>query len=46
MKGKLTKPLVILFWLAVWQGVSLLVAKPLLLASPLDTARALAELLP
>lgn len=38
--------LVTLFWLGVWQAVSMLVAKPVLFASPLDTLRALWALLP
>lgn len=35
-----------LFWLGVWQAASMLVAKPVLFASPLDTLRALLALLP
>ncbi len=38
--------LVALFWLGVWQAASMLVAKPVLFASPLDTAKALLALLP
>ena len=38
--------LVTLFWLGVWQAVSMLVAKPVLFASPLDTVRALRTLVP
>ena len=38
--------LVTLFWLGVWQAVSMLVAKPVLFASPLDTIRALWVMLP
>jgi len=37
---------VTLFWLGVWQAVSMLVARPVLFASPLDTLRALWTLLP
>ncbi|MBQ1372495.1 MAG: ABC transporter permease subunit [Oscillospiraceae bacterium] len=37
---------VALFWLGVWQASSLLVDKPVLFASPLDTLRALGTLLP
>lgn len=35
---------VVLFWIAVWQGLSLCIANPILLASPLDTLKKLAEL--
>lgn len=38
--------LVTLFWLGVWQAVAMLVGKPVLFASPLDTAKALAALVP
>ena len=38
--------LVALFWLGVWQASSMLVGKPVLFASPLDTLRALWALLP
>ena len=38
--------LVTLFWLGVWQAVSMLVAKPVLFASPLDTSKALLRLAP
>lgn len=38
--------LVALFWLAVWQALSMLTAKPVLFASPLDTVKALLRLLP
>ena len=38
--------LIALFWLGVWQAASMLVGKPVLFASPLDTAKALAELIP
>lgn len=38
--------LIALFWLGVWQAASMLVAKPVLFASPLDTVRALLALLP
>ena len=38
--------LVTLFWLGIWQAASLLVAKPVLFASPLDTLKALLELIP
>ena len=38
--------LIALFWLGIWQAASMLVGKPVLFASPLDTLRALAELLP
>ncbi len=46
MMPKLKKLLPVLFWLAVWQLGSMLLGRPLLLASPVDTARALAALLP
>ncbi len=35
-----------LFWLAVWQAASLLIGQVLFLPSPLDAARALAEMAP
>ena len=35
-----------LFWLGVWQAVSMLVGKPVLFASPLDTGKALFRMLP
>ena len=38
--------LIALFWLGVWQAASMLVAKPVLFASPLNTAQALLRLLP
>ena len=38
--------LILLFWVGVWQAASMLVGKPVLFASPLDTARALAQFLP
>ena len=38
--------LIALFWLGVWQAASMLVAKPVLIASPLDTVKALIHLLP
>lgn len=38
--------LIALFWLGIWQAASMLVGKPVLFASPLDTVKALAELLP
>ncbi|MBO4418294.1 MAG: ABC transporter permease subunit [Oscillospiraceae bacterium] len=38
--------LVTLFWLGVWQAVSMLVAKPVIFASPIDTLRALWALVP
>ncbi|MBR4656481.1 MAG: ABC transporter permease subunit [Oscillospiraceae bacterium] len=38
--------LVALFWLGVWQALSMLAAKPVLFASPLDTVKALLRLLP
>ena len=38
--------LIALFWLGVWQAASMLVAKPVLFASPLDTVKALVRLLP
>ena len=38
--------LIALFWLGIWQAASMLVAKPVLFASPLDTVRALLALLP
>ena len=37
--------LIALFWLGIWQAASMLVGKPVLFASPLDTVRALARLL-
>lgn len=42
----LRKGLVILFWLAVWQGIAMLVNKPVLLASPVQTVKALLAQLP
>lgn len=38
--------LIALFWLGIWQAASMLVAKPVLFASPVDTGRALGKLLP
>lgn len=38
--------LIALFWLGIWQAASMLTARPVLFASPLDTARALLRLLP
>lgn len=38
--------LIALFWLGIWQAASMLVGKPVLFASPLDTAKALLELVP
>ena len=38
--------LIALFWLGIWQAASMLVGKPVLFASPLDTAKALIELIP
>ena len=38
--------LIALFWLGLWQAASMLVNKPVLFASPLDTVLALWELLP
>ena len=35
-----------LFWLGVWQAASMLVNKPVLFASPLDTVKALLSLVP
>lgn len=46
MKQGLTKAIVIAGWLIVWQGITALVANPVLLAGPLETARALFRLLP
>lgn len=41
------KPLLIaLFWLAVWQGLALMVPNAIFLASPADTLSALARLIP
>lgn len=37
--------LIVLFWLAVWQIIAMLVAKPLLFPSPVQTLEALLELL-
>ena len=45
-KAYLRGLLIALFWLGVWQAASMLVAKPVLFASPLDTLRALLALLP
>lgn len=42
----LRKVLVMIFWLAVWQGIAMLVGKPVLFASPIRTAQALWEQLP
>lgn len=36
----------VVFWLAVWQGASMLVGSSFILAGPLDTAAALARLVP
>ncbi len=49
--AKSTKPLyrgllVALFWIGVWQAASMLVGKPVLFASPLDTLKALLALVP
>ncbi len=48
--AKSTSPLgrllIALFWLGVWQAASMLAAKPVLFASPLDTVKALWALLP
>ncbi|MBR6119846.1 MAG: ABC transporter permease subunit [Oscillospiraceae bacterium] len=38
--------LILLFWVGIWQAASMLVGKPVLFASPLDTLRALLRLLP
>ena len=38
--------LIALFWLGVWQAASMLVGKPVLFASPVDTAKALIQLIP
>ena len=38
--------LIALFWLGIWQAASMLVGKPVLFASPIDTVRALLTLLP
>ena len=38
--------LIALFWLGVWQAASMLAAKPVLFASPVDTVKALVRLLP
>ena len=38
--------LITLFWLGIWQAASMLVGKPVLFASPLDTVKALLELIP
>ena len=38
--------LIALFWLGVWQAASMLVGKPVLFASPLDTVKALIALVP
>ena len=35
---------IVLFWIVVWQGLSLLISNPILLASPLDTLKKLTEL--
>ncbi len=40
------KALVILFWLLVWQGVAMIVGKPVLFASPVQTAQALFKQFP
>ena len=42
----LRKILVILFWLALWQGIAMLVSKPVLFASPVQTVKALLAQLP
>ena len=38
--------LIALFWLGVWQAASMLVGKPVLFASPVDTVKALLVLVP
>lgn len=38
--------LIVLFWLIVWQAAAVLINQRLLLVSPLDTAKALARLVP
>ena len=38
--------LIALFWLGVWQAASMLVGKPVIFASPVDTLRALIRLVP
>ena len=42
----LTKAAVLLFWLVLWQGVSVLVDNEILLVGPVETLRALLRLLP
>lgn len=42
----LTKAAVLLFWLALWQGVSVLVDNEILLVGPVETLRAMLRLLP
>ena len=46
MKTFLKKLLIILFWLALWQLLSLAVSNVILLAGPIETAKALFELVP
>ena len=46
MKAFLKKLLIILFWLALWQLLSVSVHNMILLAGPVETARSLIELIP
>ena len=43
-RNKVRKGLILLFWLAVWQGVSLWMDRPILLVGPLETAAALVRM--
>lgn len=43
--GRAGKPAIVIFWLAVWSGLALLVDNKILLASPLETAGALLSLM-
>ena len=46
MRTFVKKLLIVLFWLAVWQLLSLAVHNVILLAGPLETAKALVALVP
>lgn len=43
-KGRARRAAAIIFWVLIWQGLSAIIAKPLLLPAPLDVMRALARL--
>lgn len=46
MPAALRKAAVLLFWLLLWQLLAVIVAKPVILAGPVDTLKALLRLLP